>query len=277
MNDLVAHRRRRPRGLHSVFERTLDEQRRALVGWVLGLAGLGLVMLGMYPSIRGNHDFAKLLEAYPQALRTLFGLADYTSGPGYLRAEIFSLTGPLLFVIFAVLWGTDLTAGEEERHTVDILLANPVSRGRVVVEKWAAMVVGVALTAVSLGVVLVLGGPLAKLHVGLAALSSALVSTAALTALFGTLGLAIGAATGHRGLARGLTALAAVGAYLLSSLPELVTWLRPIRPLSPWYHALGVDPLATGYRPLHLAVVLGLTAAFLVVAIVSFDRRDLAT
>lgn len=277
MNGTVPHVRRPPRGLHSVFERAFDEQRRALIGWALGVAGLGVVMLGMYPSIRGNRSFSKLLEAYPQALRTLFGLADYTSGPGYLRAEIFSLTGPVLFVIFAVLWGSDLTAGEEERRTVDILLANPVSRARVVVEKWAAMVTGIVVTAACLGLVLGAIGPAVKLHVGLAALSAAIVSTCLLAVLFGSLALALGAASGHRGLARGLAALAAVAAYLLSSLPELVSWLRPARPLSPWYHALGVDPLATGYRPLHLAVLVGLIAACLGVAVWTFERRDLAT
>lgn len=277
MNGLPLLSTRRQRGLHSVFERAFDEQRRALVGWALGLAGLGLVMLGMYPSIRGNRNFSKLLEAYPQALKTLFGLADYTSGPGYLRAEIFSLTGPLLFVIFAVLWGSDLTAGEEERRTIDVLLANPVSRSRIVVEKWAAMVVGILVVAASLGLVLVVLGPAVELHVGLGVLSAALVSTALLAILFGTLALALGAATGHRGIARGLAALAAVAAYLLSSLPDLVSWLRPGRPLSPWYHALGVDPMATGYRPLHLLVLLALIALFLAVAVSFFDRRDLAT
>ena len=61
--------------------------------------------------------------------------------------------------------------------------------------------------------------------------------------VFGTIALAVGAATGRRGLARGLGALAAVVAYLLSSLAEVVRWLEPVRPVSPWYHALGVDPL----------------------------------
>ena len=277
MSPHVSLKHRRPGGLHSVFERAFDEQRRALVGWVLGLAGLGAVMLGLFPAVHGNRDFAKLLDSYPQALRTLFGLADYTSGPGYLRAEIFSLTGPLLFVIFAVLWGSDLTAGEEERRTVDILLANPVSRRRVVLEKWGAMVVGIAIAAVGLGGVLALGGPLVRLHVGTEALSAAVVSTTLLAVLFGSLGLAVGAATGHRGLARGVTALAAVAAYLLSSLPDLVSWLRPARPLSPWYHALGVDPIGSGYRPLHLVVLLALIAVCVGVAVFSFDRRDLAT
>lgn len=277
MNATLTHAPGRERGLHSVFERAFDEQRRALAGWILGIAGLGAVMLGLYPSVRGNRSFAKLLDAYPHALRTLFGLADYTSGPGFLRAEIFTLTGPALFVIFAVLWGSDLTAGEEERRTIDILLANPVSRRRVVLEKWAAMVVGIVAAAASLAVVLVLGGLAVQLHVGLVVLSAVVVSVAVLAVLFGTLGLALGAATGHRGLARGITALAAVASYLLSSLPQLVSWLRPARPLSPWYHALGVDPLTTGYRPLHLLVVVVLIAACLWVAVAFFDRRDLAT
>lgn len=267
----------RRRGLHSVFERAFDEERRALAGWMAGLAGLGAVMLSLYPTVRGNRDFAKLMASYPNALRTLFGLADYTSGPGYLRAEVFSLTGPILLVILAVLWGGDLTAGEEERRTIDVLLANPVSRRRVILEKWAALVVGVVLAAASLGLVLGVGGPLAGLHVGVGVLSAAVVATALLAVLFGSLALAIGAATGRRGLARGLTALAAVGAYLLSSLAQIVSWLGPGRQLSPWYHALGVDPLASGYRPLHLLVVLGLTALCVGVAVVAFERRDLAT
>lgn len=277
MSDSLAHIEGRRRRLHSVFERAFDEQRRALVGWVLGVAGLGSVMLGLYPSVRGNRSFAKLLEAYPQALRTLFGLADYTSGPGFLRAEIFTLTGPALFVILAVLWGSDLTAGEEERRTIDILLANPVSRRRVVLEKWAAMVTGIVAVAGALGFVLAVGGTAVKLHVGSRVLSAAVVSIALLAVLFGTLALALGAATGRRGLARGMTALVAVAAYLLSSLPELVSWLRPARPLSPWYHTLGVDPLSTGYRPLHLLVVVALVALCLGAALVAFDRRDLAT
>lgn len=277
MTGALVHLGHRRRGLHSVFERALDEQRRALAGWVLGVAGLGFVMLGLYPSVRDNRSFAKLLNAYPHALRTLFGLADYTSGPGFLRAEIFTLTGPALFVIFAVLWGSDLTAGEEERRTIDILLANPVSRRRVVLEKWGAMVAGIVLVAASLAVVLVLGGLAVKLHVGLRVLSAEVVAVALLAVLFGTLGLALGGATGHRGLARGVTALVAVAAYLLSSLPELVSWLAPVRPISPWYHALGVDPLTTGYRPLHLLVVLGCIGVCLAVALVTFDRRDLAT
>ena len=270
-------RRRRSAVLHSIFERALHEQRRALYGWSAGLALLALLMAALYPTVRDNPGLATLHESYPEALRSLFGIADLTTGTGYLRAEIFSLMGPLLLVILAVLWGSDLTAGEEERHTIDVLLANPVSRRRVVFEKWVAMVLGVGVAAAALGVVIGAGGPLVRLHVGSVALTAAVLSSWLLAVLFGSLALAVGAATGRRGLARGVVAAAAVAAYLLSSLPELVSWLRPLRPLSPWYHALGVDPLGSGLQGLHLLVLVVLVGLCAAVGAAAFARRDLGT
>ncbi len=268
--------RRRPAQLRSVFERTLHDERRALAGWLTGLAGLGLVMLAVYPSVHHNQEISRLVAGYPRAFRSLFGISDYASGPGYLRAEVFSLTGPLLVVIMAVLWGADALAGEEDRRTIDLLLANPVSRRQVVLEKWAAVALAVGGASLGLGVVLAAGGPLAGLHVGSVPLFSAVVATMLLGVLFATVALAVGAATGRRGLARGVATLLAVAAYLASTLPDLVSWLRPVRPLSPWYHALGVDPLTAGFLPLHLLVLIAMTGLSAGAAIVAFDRRDLA-
>ena len=95
--------------------------------------------------------------------------------------------------------------------------------------------------------------------------------------LFGTVSLAIGAATANRGLARGVTAALAVVAYLVSSLADLVTWMRPIRSASPWYHALGVDPLTSGFQLWRLLLLVALTALVAYGGIVAFERRDLAS
>ncbi len=274
---MARRERRRPASLHSVFERTFHEERRAVTGWTLGLVALALTMLAMYPTIRGNDQFSKLFESYPKAFREMFGVADYTSGPGYLRAEVFSLTGPLLLSIFAIIWGSDLTAGEEQRRTIDILMANPVSRRRVVLEKWAAFLVGTAIAAAGLWLTLLVVGPLVQLDVAVTALSAAVLASWLVAVVFGTIALLVGTATGRRGLARGLGALVAVAAYLVSSLSELVSALRPIRPASPWYHALGVDPLAGGFQLFHLALLVGALLVATALAIVTFDRRDLGT
>ena len=46
---------------------------------------------------------------------------------------------PLLLLIAAIGAGARATAGEEERGTLDLLLANPISRRRLVLEKLAAL------------------------------------------------------------------------------------------------------------------------------------------
>ena len=267
--------RRRPAALHSVFERTVHEQRRSLYGWSAGLTSLALLMAAMYPTVRGNPELSHLRESYPPALRSLFGITDLTSGVGYLHAEIFSLVGPMLLIVLGVLWGGDMIAGEEDRGTMDLLLANPVSRRRVLLEKWAALLLGIGLVSGALGGGLAIGIPLADLRIDATGVAAAVVATALLGLLFGTVALAAGAATGRRGLARGLAAALAVVAYPLCSLAEVVSWLKPVRPLSPWYQALGVNPLATGFAPGRLAVVAGMTVAVVAFALFAFDRRNL--
>ncbi len=268
--------RNRSAALHSVFERTIHERRRSLTMWAVGMFTLALVMTGLYPTIRGNPQLAKLHDTYPEALRSLFGITDLTTGIGYLRAEVFSLVAPLLLIVLAVLWGGDLIAGEEDRGTVDILMANPISRSRVLLEKWAALVVGVVIAAGGLAIGLVIGILTTGMHLGMAGLSAALLATALLSIVFGTVSLTVGAATGNRALARGSAVALAVIAYLISALADMVDWLKEIRPLSPWYHALGVDPLASGFSLVHFAVLIGVTGAVGLLGVVAFDRRDLA-
>ncbi len=267
-------RNRPSRNLHSIFERSMREVRRSLFGWLFGIGGFSLIMLSIYPTIHGNAGFAQLLNAYPEALRKLFDVSNYTTGPGYLRTEVFSFMAPLLLAIFAILWGADLTAGEEERHTIDTLLAAPISRQRVVVEKWLALVLGIASLAVALEVLLGAVGPLFKLHVGWAPLSAAIIGSALFALAFGTLSMAIGAGTGSRGFARGVSAAIAVAMYLVSTLSQLVEWLKPWRWTSLWYHTLGIDPLRNGFEGGHLLVMVACVAILVVAAVVLFTRRD---
>jgi len=83
----------------------MREQKRSTWSWVTGVVAFCLVMLSIYPTIRGNHAFSKLIDAYPAPLKKLFNVTDYTTSIGYLRAEVFSFMAPLLISIFAVIVG----------------------------------------------------------------------------------------------------------------------------------------------------------------------------
>jgi ABC-2 type transport system permease protein len=243
----IAIRSREPAVLRTVRHRAFHDQRRALAGWSIGVVLLAAWMLAMYPTIRDNAQFADLLDSYPEAMREMFQLDDFTTGPGYLRAEVFSFTAPVLLCLLATLWGSDAIAGEEERGTMDVLLAAPLSRRRLLMDKALAVAAGLVVVTGALGAALGVGGLFVGLHVPASKLVATLLSSAMLAAVFGAVALAIGAATGRRGMSRGITAVVVVAAYIISSLSTIVSWLEPLRPLSPWHHALGVDPLANGF------------------------------
>jgi ABC-2 type transport system permease protein len=268
---------RTDRGLHSVFERTLHEERRALVAWSVGMVALLAWMLAMYPTVRDSSAMGSLTEEFPDAMKELFGLVDYTTGPGYLRAEVFSFTVPVLLVVVALLWGSDAVAGEEERGTLDLLLANPLPRRRLVAHKLAGVAAAIGIVGVVVFVVLAAGSPVAGLEVAVGRLAGTVAACVLLAVLYAAVALALGAATGRRGLARGVTAALAVAAYLVSQLAGLVSWLRPWRWASPWHHALGVDPLGKGVEPWRLALLAALTALVAAAGAEAFERRDLST
>ena len=92
---------------------------------------------------------------------------------------------------------------------------------------------------------------------------------------FGALALLLGALTGSRGLALSVSSAVAAAAYLISSLAPAIGWLHPLRFASPFYWALGNDPLQNGL-PIGSALALGATAVLLLgAATLAMKRLDL--
>jgi len=68
----------------------------------------------------------------------------------------------------------------------------------------------------------------------------------------------------------------AVLSLVVDALAAQVSGRNPIRPLSPFRWYLDPDPLTTPLRPVNVLVLVGIAAVAFVVALVAFDRRDLA-
>lgn len=261
----------------SVFDRTMLQTTRSRRAWSVGIGLVTVGLTAMFPSIGGNTALTDALTGYPEAMQKLFDLTDFTSGPGYLRAEILSFTAPLLLLIPAVLWGSGVVGDDEASGSIDLSASAPVSRRRLLVGAWTGVAADITTLGAVFTVTLVIGSSTFDLDVAVDRLLAAGVAITLLALVFAALSLATTAATGHTALGRGIAAAAGIAAYLVSSLSELIDGLRPFRPLSPWYHTLGVDPVGTGFRPLHLAVPLALTVVLVVVAAWAYDRRDLGT
>jgi ABC-2 type transport system permease protein len=260
--------------LRSVYTKTVREGLRGYAWWSAGIAALVLLTVSIYPSIRDNDDLNQAVQDYPDAVKAFFGgNFDLSTGAGYLSAELFSFMIPLLFLIYAITAGARAIAGEEEAGTLDLLLAQPISRLRLVAEKFAAQATQLAVLGVATFLVTALAARLVDMDVGIGRIAAGSVGVYLLALAHGALGLLGGAATGQRTVAYIVAVAVATGGYVLNGLAQLVDSLERWRVLSPfeWYG----DPLREG-----LSLQAGLLALVALVAFVAavpaFQRRDIA-
>jgi len=264
--------------LRSVLGKTLWDQRRGLIGWSIGIVGFVLLSLAFYPSIKANaSQFQDLMDQLPAGLRTLFlgELTDITSPVGYLNGRLFATTMPALFLVFTISAGTRGLAGEEEAHTLDVLLSMPVTRRRVLLEKTAALLIALAgLCLVVWASVLLFAIPF-DLDIGAGAVGAATLHLFAFAAVFGILGLVVGGLTGRRGMSGGITTAVAVAAFVLASLAPLAASTNWLRYLSPVEYYSGRIPLLHGIDRRGIGVLVGISVVLTLLGLRAFDRRDL--
>ena len=265
--------------LRSVFAKGLRDHRRGLLWWVFGLGSLLVLQIAMFPSIRDQTSYGDIWDEMPEALKAAFGISegmDLTTGPGYLQAELFGFVLPLCITLFAVSLGGSAVAGEEERGTLDLLLAHPVRRRKLVVSSALSMaVLSGALVAASF-VVMAAASSIVDMDVSLARLAAACVGVAALSLLFGAVALLAGCWRGRRGMAYAAAGVAALAAFMVESLASVADVLRPLRPLSPFRWAMGDEPLRTGFDP-WMALTVVVAVAVVAAAAEVFERRDIAS
>ena len=264
--------------LSNVFLKSLRDERWPMVWWSAGLGLFAAMMIAFFPSIRGNDDFNVMLESYPENLKTLFGLSeltDITSAVGFFNAEIFGFMAPLLFVIHGVVLGSGAIAGEEGRGSLEILLSEPIARGKLVVQKAAAMIANAISLGLVLWIVLVIGTLIIDIDLRVLHLAAITFSTVLLGVTFGALAFAAGCFTGSRGTSVAIVAAVAVGTYLLNAASGIVSYMEAAKWLSPFFYYNAANPLANGLNPAHAAALLATIAILLVAGYFGFARRGL--
>ena len=265
--------------LSSVLGKSLRDIRRSFAWWALGIVGYVAMIVAVWPTVKSIPAIVDLHDNYPQALKafTSFGgNLEFGTPAGYLGAELFSLIVPLLLLVAAIGAGARSIAGEEEAGTLDLLLANPISRVRLSLEKLAAVAIELLGLGVVMLVALEVSARVAGMKIGFEKLAAASVSAVLLALVFGALSFLLGAATGRRGRAIGIASALAVATYLLNSLAPLVKAIRSLRPISPFYHYAASDPLRNGLQAGHVLVLVAIVALAAVAAPLLFGRRDLA-
>jgi ABC-2 type transport system permease protein len=264
----------------SVFRRFLADRRSSFRGWSVAAVLLMLMTVVFFPTIRDQPTLEDAMRDLPDALKATFGISDavpISSPAGYLQGRLFSLTLPLALVIFAISVGARAIGGSEEDGDLELLLAQPVTRGRVLIERFASVsALVVALGAVFTVLLLVLGPPFGILEdLALGRVVAACAGGVLLALLHGAIAFTAGAVTGRRSSAIGLGSAVAAGGYLLQGLLAAARTPAWTRYASPWHWYLRRNMLVDGVDPIAFVLPLVVVAALFLASIVAFDRRDL--
>ena len=261
--------------LHSVFGKSIWDARRTLPGWTVAIVAVGLMYAAFWPSMR-SPEMAEAFAAYPQDVLAAFNSGNLTTPQGYLGGAVYGLLVPLLMAVFAIAWGARSVAGDEQAGTLDLVLAHPVSRRSLALQRFAGMLLGITVVSLVLfAAMLALRGPFELDAVAVSGFVAIHLQLALFGAFFGALAFAAGAATGSKAIALGTSAGTAVVTYLANSVFPQVDALAWTRDLSPFHWYLGGDPLTGGVQPGGVAALVAGTVILVAAGTARFTRRDL--
>lgn len=258
------------------FKQTLRRLRGQILGWGIGLALYGLLMGSMFETIKNMSGLEELVAGYPPEVLAFFGnsLLALNTLPGYF-STYYSSYIPVILGIFAVS-AAGLLAGDEERGTLDLVMAYPVSRRALFWGRAGGFFVALILISLIsyLGWLVTL--PLMTTDVGPWRLLWPFIPGLGLMALFGGLSLLLSMILPSARLASSVAGGLLVANFLLQGLANLNDNLMPIMRLTPFYfyQTDGAMKELNGWWSLGLLAVAALLAA---AAGWLFARRDIRT
>lgn len=263
-----------------VFKWELTRRSQYLLWWCIGTAALIALLMSIYPSI--HHAAPQLNKAFSQLPVSVQGFRGNSAGNtitspnGYLNGELYYITLPILYIIMSINLGGALVAREEEDHTLELLLARPISRARLLSGKLLAAlvilaVVGLVDALVTIGLARVVNLDIASRYIALATLLAVVFSLG-----YGviTFGLSTSSRFSRR-LATTIAIITSFGGYILASLSSMSHYIKTPAKFLP-YHYYRPDQILAGQVSKDLVVYLaGIFVVFIVLAYFGFRRRDL--
>jgi ABC-2 type transport system permease protein len=254
------------------------QRRIAIMWWTLATVVLIGILFLVYPSISGQLSHA--IDQLPRGIRNFkngnTASTDISSPSGYLNSQIYYITLPIILIILAITRGSALIGREEQDHTLELLLARPISRGRLLLGKAAsglseAIIVTLGSTIVALAL-----NHLVKLNISAERLILVNLYAMLFSLSFGAIAFALTAA--GRLTKRMSTAIAvfiAFGGYLLATLSSLTHWLILPSRFAP-YHYYAPDNVLNGAHVTGLNIYLvGIFILTGLLAYFGFRRRDI--
>jgi ABC-2 type transport system permease protein len=257
-----------------VFRQTLLDRWKSILLLMVLFFGLMAYMTLVYPETANMTNVNDILES--PAIQILLGKLQFdNSFESYISTKALIFTG-LIMGGFVTWLSSSFLAGEIDHKTIDVLLAQPIRRERLVLARYAALVPIVILLITAALAGIVTGITAINVTASVPWLAYTLSYMGMFVLAFGAIALFISAylSDSRRAVLVSLGVL--VTMYFLETLGSVVDLLGPIRYLSLFHYAQYNAILMS--RTLSLAdfvVMLAVAVVFLALTVYAFRRRDI--
>ena len=259
--------------LRTIFLKTLYEKRWSTLGWGIGIIALTMMTTLFFPTFK--KAFGESLNEIPESMKAFIGDAStYQTLGGYVDVQVIAQM-VFLTIIMAVILGSGLIAGDEGSGTLQSLLAQPVKRSRVFIQKYSAMFAITLLTTSLIFVTVLASGLLINESMDWWRMAQATFGMWLITLVFGVAAFALGAMSGKRALAGSLVGMVAFVSYIITSLAVTVEALKIPNKLSPFYYFNSPSIIKFGIDWGNVAVLIIIIVIFTVVGYIFFNKRDI--
>lgn len=255
----------------------LSRRRSFVIWWSVGTSALIAITVLAYLSFKNDiPEFSKSMSDLTDSLGTFFGGTDFFSPIGYLSSQIYYMLLPILLIVMAVVLVSGILSRDESDLTIELTLARPVSRLRVIAAKAvAALIIMGIVCAVTYGVmalcVAISGLDVEPMNVLLTHLLCFAFAT-----MFGAISFALVAFSRvTRPIASAVAITLGVGGYVIASLGGYMDFFKQLAKAFP-YHYYNTMDLLVGKVDTGLLVYIGVAfTVCIVLSIVGYRRRDI--
>ena len=256
----------------------LNSMRRYLgqiFGWGLTFGAVALYLLAIYkPLVYQQAQMQSLLKAYGDSFMAFFGGSmDFLSPGGYMDFGFFSYM-VVVAGIFAVIFGAGLLAADEEKGTLDLILAHPISRTGLFWGRLLAFITALICILILTWAGFALGIPVAGWEISAFKLLLPHISMLAALLVFGALALFLSFILPSRTVAASVAAALLVASYFVTSLVRVNDQLETLNKFSPLKYYQGGRAVA-GLDWENFLGLVGAALLFFLVAWLLFLRRDI--
>jgi ABC-2 type transport system permease protein len=263
------------RNLELVFGPARALVRSGLI-WTLSISAIVFVTIAVWPAFRGDNTINDAMKNLPAGVVQAFGLQDFGSPAGFLRANLYDFFVPLLMAGAAIGFVNSVASAEEDSGRLELVLAQPAGRQAVFLGRAIAVCLWVLIVTAVTTLVQFGSDAMFDLQIGTDRLLATLALSFLLALFTGGLCLAVAGLWGKPAAVLGVGLFLAIGGCIIAALFPLSDVLKPLAQLSPWNWAFDGDPLVNATE-LWRYLSLGLPAIVLtVVGVWAFGRRDIA-